>query len=53
MNTAIDGQIGSNVPGLAIVAVDADGVLFPEGFGHADLSDSGTARGSTQTSGSA
>ncbi len=27
MKTAIDEQIGSKVPGLAIVAVDADGVL--------------------------
>ena len=38
MKTAIDEQIDSKVPGLAIVAVDADGVLFCEGFGRADLS---------------
>jgi len=38
MRAELDGQIDRKVPGLAIVAVDADGLLFSEGFGRADLS---------------
>lgn len=37
MKIAIDRQIDTKVPGLAIAAVDADGVLWSEGFGHANL----------------
>lgn len=37
MKVAIDRQIDTKVPGLAIAAVDADGMLWSEGFGHANL----------------
>ena len=37
MKIAVDRQIDTKAPGLAIAAVDADGVLWSEGFGHANL----------------
>ena len=48
MKIAIDRQIDTKVPGMAIAAVDADGVLWSEGFGHANL-----ATGVGMTSGTA
>lgn len=46
MKIAIDQQIVTRVPGLAIAAVDADGLLWSEGSGQANLA---TGLGMTPT----